>query len=106
MPPNRELLNWTENSTGENIRSSDTDQNAEIEPSAYQKISIIGVSCRDQQIRILSNMLDHPNEYETGLNDEDKSEQILDLDNKIDSLFKIVASMNTGTPSNSEEEDI
>jgi hypothetical protein len=53
-------LNWTENSTGAIIRPSETDQNAEIESSAYKRISITGVSYCDQQIKILSNMLDHP----------------------------------------------
>jgi hypothetical protein len=99
-------LNWTENSTGESIRPSETDQNAEIESSAYKRISITGVSYCDQQIKILSNMLDHPKEYETGFNNKEKPEQIFDLDNEIDSLFKIVANMKTGTPSNSDEEDI
>jgi hypothetical protein len=43
---------------------------------------------------------------EKDLNDEEKPEQIFNLDKEIDSLFKIVANMKTGTPSNSDEEEI
>ena len=71
--------------------------------SPSNTMSILDGNDRDKQIKLLSAMIDRSKNNENI--DERECENFFNLDNAIDTMSKIIANMNTGTPASSDEDE-
>ena len=100
--PNSELFIRASNATSENNTPSETSPEMP-NSSPSNTMSILDGNDRDQQIKLLSAMIDRSKNNENI--DERECESFFNLDNAIDTMSKIIANMNTGTPASSDEDE-